>query len=240
MDGFQETPTSDDSIGMPRALTVVEAEVRERRFPPLSTGLAGRRSATLDPLPGVSADRCQSRSAPGGQLLVKSGYAENERAIMPEKTLIGEFHADHAKVVQALIDLRSAIQARDPARIRATLNEANQLVGPHFKFEELYLYPSLVEFIGEAGMKRLLTEHDGVFRSVAALVDLAAKPAWSDADAEAAAANLELIREHPVTCDGLSLYIERLPEAVQAALLSQMEAQRREGTALLQYRKERL
>ena len=80
---------------------------------------------------------------------------------MPEKTLLGEFHSDHAKVVQALIDLRHAIQARDPLRVRRTLNEANKLVGPHFKFEEQHLYPSLTEFVGEAGVQRLLTEHDG-------------------------------------------------------------------------------
>lgn len=29
---------------------------------------------------------------------------------MAEKSLIGEFHSDHTKVVQALLDLRNAIQ----------------------------------------------------------------------------------------------------------------------------------
>jgi hypothetical protein len=159
---------------------------------------------------------------------------------MGERTLIGEFHADHAKVVQALMDLRNAIQARDVGRVRATLDKANKLVGPHFKFEEKYLYPSLIEFLGEAGLQRLLTEHDGVFRGVASLVDLAAKDTWTEADAHSAAANLSLIWEHPITCDGLSLYIEQMPESTQATLLNQMEELRREGTTLLEYRKERL
>ncbi|HWP48041.1 MAG TPA: hemerythrin domain-containing protein [Candidatus Limnocylindrales bacterium] len=158
---------------------------------------------------------------------------------MAGKTLIGEFHSDHTKVVQALMDLRSAIQAQDIARIRATLNEANKLVGPHFKFEELHLYPKLREFIGEAGLQRLLTEHDGVFRGVMALMNLAAKDTWSQSDAETAAANLELIWEHPITCDGLALYMERLPHTLQEELLNQMEERRREGTTLLEYRKER-
>ncbi|MBI3697109.1 MAG: hypothetical protein HY238_20020, partial [Acidobacteria bacterium] len=73
-----------------------------------------------------------------------------------------------------------------------------------------------------------------------ALVGLAAKDAWTESDAQAAAANLDLIWEHPVTCDGLSLYIERLPADTQAGLLALMEAQRREGTTLLDYRKQRL
>lgn len=159
---------------------------------------------------------------------------------MDKKTLIGEFHADHTKVVQALLDLREAIRDRNPVRARATLAEANKLVGPHFKFEEQHLYPQLKEFIGEAGLKRLLTEHDGVFRSVATLVELAARDVWGESEAEAASANLDLIREHPVTCDGLSLYIERLPLDAQASLADRMEELRREGTTLLKYRKERM
>lgn len=166
---------------------------------------------------------------------------KNERAARhrSEKSLVTEFHSDHNKVVEALLNLRAAIRARAPARVRETLNHANQLVGPHFKFEELYLYQSLKEFTGEAGMHRLLIEHDGVFRGVAALLNLAIKENWSEADAKTAEDYLELIWEHPITCDGLSLYIERLPRSVQTDLLHQMQQVRREGTTLLEYRTER-
>ena len=150
--------------------------------------------------------------------------------------LIGEFHADHAKVVQAFMHLREAIQQQNPAEVMTTLSEANKMVGPHFKFEENFLYPSLEEFLGAAGVQRLVAEHDGVFRGVAALLDLATKKNWNDSDAHTATAYLDLIWEHPITCDGLSLYIERLPEQVQNALFNQMEKLRREGTTLLDYR----
>jgi len=89
-------------------------------------------------------------------------------------------------------------------------------------------------------MQRLVNEHDGVFRSVGALVDLAGKNTWTEADAKTAEAYLDMVWEHPVTCDGLALYVERLPEGVQAALLNKMEELRRQGTTLLEYRKERL
>lgn len=158
---------------------------------------------------------------------------------MTENTLIQEFHSDHAQVVQALVDLRSSIQARDPAGVRSTLDGANRLVGPHFKFEELYLYPELRQFVGEAGMHRLLMEHDGVFRGVAALARLASNDTWTDEEAQNAQAYLDLIWEHPISCDGLSLYIERLRGDVQKALLGKMNAMRRQGTTLLDYRKER-
>jgi hypothetical protein len=158
---------------------------------------------------------------------------------MPDKTLTGEFHADHTQVVQALLDLRDAIAARDPLRVRATLGGANRLVGPHFKFEERHLYPSLTPFLGETRIQKLINEHDGIFRAVGNLVSLAGKDSWTEAEAASAAANLEMIWEHPVTCDGLSLYVERLPAGTQSALLDRMEELRSEGTTLLQYRIER-
>ncbi len=153
--------------------------------------------------------------------------------------LIQEFHADHQKVISALFELRQAILARDVARVRSILNGAGDLVGPHFKFEELYLYPTLKQFLGESVVQRLLNEHDGIFRSVGRIAQLAQKHAWSEADAQSAQANLELIYEHPVTCDGLSLWIERLPEEEQHHLLERMQKVRREGTKLSEYQHER-
>lgn len=158
---------------------------------------------------------------------------------MDDKNLVQEFHSDHTKVVGALLDLRQAISRRDPAQVTKTLNQANRLVGPHFKFEERYLYPRLIAFVGEAGLMRLLNEHDGVFRGVGRLLTLTGKDDWSESDAQSAAAALELIWEHPITCDGLSLYIERLPRSVQANLLNRMEELRQEGITLLEYQKER-
>lgn len=153
--------------------------------------------------------------------------------------LIQEFHADHQQVVGALLDLRQAIAARDIARVRSILEAAEELVGPHFKFEELYLYPSLERFLGETSVTRLLNEHDGVFRSVGRIAQLAQKDAWSEADCASAKTNLELIYEHPISCDGLSLWMERLPSEEQEQLLDKMQEARRQGTRLSEYYRER-
>lgn len=159
---------------------------------------------------------------------------------MANKTLVGEFHADHTKVMRALMALRSAIKERNPAGVREILGEANKLIGPHFKFEELYLYPSLLPYLGRGGVNRLLTEHDGVFRGVAALLEMTNQDTWSQDEADMASDILEqTIWEHPITCDGLSLLVEMLPEEVQASHLCQMEELRKEGRTLLEYRQER-
>ena len=153
--------------------------------------------------------------------------------------LIQEFHTDHQKVVTELFELREAIAHRDIARVRSILGAAEGLVGPHFKFEELHLYPALERFLGETYTKKLYNEHDGVFRSVRRIAQLAQKDSWSEVDYQSAMANLELIYEHPISCDGLSLWMERLSVDEQHQLLEKMRTVREQGTKLSEYYSER-
>lgn len=154
-------------------------------------------------------------------------------------SLIQEFHSDHQKVVGALCALRQSIAEGDIPQVRRILCAAEELVGPHFKFEELYLYPALEPFLGESYTKKLYNEHDGVFRSIRRIAQLAQLESWSESDHQSAATNLELIYEHPIACDGLSLWMEKLPDAEQQGLFEKMREVRRQGTSLSEYYRER-
>jgi hypothetical protein len=123
--------------------------------------------------------------------------------------------------------------------MRLLLAAVENHAGPHFKFEELYLYPALQRFLGEAYVARLVNEHDGIFRSTHRLARLAEKDSWSEADHQSALTNVELIYEHPISCDGLSLWIERMPKQEQEQLLEKLLEVRRQGTTLSQYGRER-
>jgi hypothetical protein len=52
-------------------------------------------------------------------------------------------------------------------------------------------------------------------------------------------ANLELIYEHPISCDGLSLWMERLSLDEQDQLLEKIRTVRQQGTKLSEYYRER-
>jgi len=154
-------------------------------------------------------------------------------------SLIQEFHSDHQKVVGALCELRQSIVKRNIPQVRTILGAAEKLVGPHFKFEELHLYPALEPFLGESYTKKLYNEHDGVFRSIRRIAQLAQKDSWSESEHQSAATNLELIYEHPIACDGLGLWMERLEEGKQQQLLEKMQEVRQQGTLLSEYYLER-
>lgn len=154
-------------------------------------------------------------------------------------TIIQEFRADHQRIVGALVRLRQAITKGDIPEVRRILGSADGLLGAHFKFEELHLYPALTGFVGEDGVRQLVREHDSIFQGVGNLVVLAGKETWSDAERKSALESLGLVKDHPAHCDDLCQYIAHLPVDEQAALLDHMQALRLQRTTFSEYAVER-
>ena len=153
--------------------------------------------------------------------------------------LIQEFRADNQRIMGSLLRLRQAILHADIPQVRALLGGADTLLGAHFKFEERHLYPAMASFIGDGGVQQLIREHDTVFQGVGALLALAQKAGWSEADQDAALTSFGLVDEHPEHCDDLCRYIEQLPPAQQEALLALMVVIRWERPAFAAYALER-
>ncbi|MDZ4246600.1 MAG: hemerythrin domain-containing protein, partial [Dehalococcoidia bacterium] len=74
---------------------------------------------------------------------------------------IVEFREDHRKVRDGLLELAQAAEAGDLGKAREILGKIDVAVGPHFRYEEETLYPSLKEFLGDY-VDSLIGEHDGV------------------------------------------------------------------------------
>lgn len=154
-------------------------------------------------------------------------------------SLVQELHADHRKLVDVLVLLREAIEKRNISQVRTVLAGAERLLGTHLRFEEEHLYPALERVLGEKYAKKLINEDDRVIRSVERLQELSRRAQWTRDDVTSAEANLELLYEHPVACDGLSLWIERLSAGEQEGLYRQLTMVREEGTEFSDYRGER-
>ena len=154
-------------------------------------------------------------------------------------TIIQEFRADHQRIRGTLVRLRQAIMKADIPEVRRILRSADGLLGSHFKFEELHLYPALTGFVGEDGVRQLIREHDSIFRSVGNLATLAAMEVWSDGERQSALESLALIGDHPENCDDLCQYIAHLPAGEHAALLDHMQAIRLQRPAFSDYARER-
>ena len=135
--------------------------------------------------------------------------------------------------------MRQAITKGDIPEVRRILDSADGLLGSHFKFEELHLYPALTGFVGEDGVRQLIREHDSIFQGVGDLAALARKETWSDAERSSALESLGLVGDHPENCDDLCQYIAHLPASEQTALLDRMQAIRLERPTFSGYSVER-
>jgi predicted sugar kinase len=122
---------------------------------------------------------------------------------------IAEFREDHRNVRDGLLDIMSALEAKDVSKAGEILSRIDTLVGPHFRFEEEALYPSLRVFLGEY-VDELLKEHDGVIETARSCAELLEKESITDEEAKQAAQAARALLVHVSNCDGLAILAERL------------------------------
>jgi hypothetical protein len=129
------------------------------------------------------------------------------------------FRHEHRAVRDLLFDLIGAFEARDTARAQRLLGQIAALTGPHFRYEEESLYPSLVEVFGAEYVDKLLGDHDGAIRTARRLVELASLDHLDDAQVAEAVAGARSILPHVSDCDGLSIMVERFADERVAGIL---------------------
>lgn len=145
-----------------------------------------------------------------------------------------EFKEDHRKVRDTLFELKSAFQAKDPARAREILGRLNELAGPHFRFEEETLYPALSPVL-EDYVSKLITDHDGAVVTARQAAQLVQKDAFSDADVQAGVRAVLSLLPHVSDCDGLAIFMETLDAGVVEGIAVNIRKSREEGLPLLEW-----
>jgi len=147
---------------------------------------------------------------------------------------IAEFREDHRKVRDGLLAMIEALKAKDVKKAREILNNLNVLVGPHFRYEEETLYPTLRVFLGEY-VDQLLKEHDGVIDTARKCAELLQKDTLTDEEAEEAANAARALLIHVSNCDGLAILSERLSAQELDVLGEKFAAAREAGVPLLDW-----
>ncbi|MFZ5801415.1 MAG: hemerythrin domain-containing protein [Candidatus Omnitrophota bacterium] len=147
---------------------------------------------------------------------------------------IAEFREDHRKVRDGLLEIIAALDSKDIVKARDILGRINVLVGPHFRYEEETLYPTLRIFLGEY-VDQLLKEHDNVIGTAQACVQLLSKDKLADEDAREAAEAARALLVHVSNCDGLAILSERLDKKELDNLGEKFQAARNAGVSLLDW-----
>jgi hypothetical protein len=153
---------------------------------------------------------------------------------MAKLDAIAEFREDHRKVRDGLLEMIAALGSKDVGNARDILGSLNVLVGPHFRYEEETLYPTLRVFLGEY-VDQLIKEHDGVINTARACAELLGKDKLTDEEAKQAADAARTLLIHVSNCDGLAILSERLDKKELEDLGEKLSAAREKGVSLLDW-----
>ncbi len=147
---------------------------------------------------------------------------------------IAEFREDHRIVRDGILDITAALKAKDMAKARKILGTLNEVTGPHFRYEEEYLYPLMKEYLGEY-VDQLISEHDNVIETARVCSELLAKDELTDSESEDAQKAAMAMLIHVSNCDGLAILSERISQAELDALGDRFGEAREKGIGLLEW-----
>jgi len=153
---------------------------------------------------------------------------------MTKLDVIEEFREDHRRVRDGLLELIEALRVKDVGKAREVLGRIDLLTGPHFRFEEEALYPTLRRFLGEY-VDQLLQEHDGVIETARSCARLLEKGRLTDEEARQAADAARALLVHVSNCDGLAILTERLEPEELDRLGEAFAAAREAGVPMLEW-----
>ena len=147
---------------------------------------------------------------------------------------ITEFREDHRKVRDLLLDIAEAAEKGELGKARTSLGTLDNLVGPHFRYEEEALYPKLREFLGEY-VDQLVREHDGAIETARTAAKLLSRPSLTRDEGKAAASAARGLLVHVTNCDGLNILAERLEKKQLDLLAEKYAASRAAAVPLLKW-----
>jgi len=124
--------------------------------------------------------------------------------------LIREFRSDHRIVIDKLFELEAAFKKHRLEDAKRIVDELDLLAGPHMKFEEEYLYPTLRRSLGDIRVDELLHEHGDAAAVIKNLRKILNKPEFTREDSKTAVEKLSGFLIHVSNCEGLNLLIEKV------------------------------
>ncbi|MFB6357298.1 MAG: hemerythrin domain-containing protein [bacterium] len=141
------------------------------------------------------------------------------------------FEEEHRSILDQTKSLIERLRETQTPDISNEVDKLNELLGPHFRYEEEALYPSLKEEYGRVYVKRLYDSHEGTIHTVRKL-----KGMTEDNEVKTREA-LELIYgwllPHVSDCEGLSIMVDQIPSDTLDNIVESRQRAHDEGLDLL-------
>ena len=155
---------------------------------------------------------------------------------MAKVDAIAQLQTDHVQVRDILLDIIEAARRQDATKALELLLRLDKLGGPHFQWEEESFYPALEKFFGPQYKEYLLSVHDRIIKTARKLATILGKGEITEKEVEEV---INLVRTeilpHPIECEGLTLFSERLSQKELDDMAKHFASVRKQGLALLEW-----
>lgn len=101
---------------------------------------------------------------------------------MEKEALLAQLKSEHDQINDTLLDMISALMREDLTQFKKLLKSFDEKAGPHFRFDEEAVYPSLVGIYYPGYLVKLYTDHDLAIARYNLLVDLFRKDNLTQSD----------------------------------------------------------
>ncbi len=146
-----------------------------------------------------------------------------------------QFRNEHRIIRDLLLDMITSFLEKDMQKAGDLLGELNKMAGPHFRYEEEALYPSLVSIFGEHYINKLLTDHDLAIARAEKLKSLIEKTNPLEEDYLECLDLVRALLPHISDCEGLTIMVEKLPESKVDFIIQAMDSALTKNVPLLEW-----
>lgn len=154
---------------------------------------------------------------------------------MGKEYFFTEFRNEHRIIRDLILDMITAFLEKNVNKAGKLLGNLNTIAGPHFRFEEEALYPSLIPILGEGYINKLFTDHDLAIARAGKLKQLVGKDNFLEEEYTEGMNLLRALLPHVSDCEGLTIMVEKLEPQKVSYIIDCMEYARDKNLNLLNW-----
>ena len=124
---------------------------------------------------------------------------------MEKKELLLQLEKEHDQIREMLQKLSISIMIEDVERFKKLLVNFDQIIGPHFRFEEEAVYPALVDIYYPGYISKLYTDHDLAIARFNELKNLVNKEKFSESDYISGIRHVRMMGHYITGCEILPI-----------------------------------
>jgi len=124
---------------------------------------------------------------------------------MDQNQLILQWNKEHSIIREILLELNSALILEDIEQCKCLLAKLDEIVGPHFRYEEEAIYPAMVDVYCPGYINKLYTDHDLTIARINQLKNLFNQDNFTEMDLTSAIRHVRMISHYITNCETLPI-----------------------------------